>query len=628
MSVNNPSFVEWEEQIICHERGNRMIYFFLKDVTGDSILAVIGTERSVRHMTYEVSEEFMQLSGFEKSDNVCMKWRARREVVEWLTSLVSRHRVPYSDISNSPTIDLRQALGSLELSMTGSCARQPFSTDDMVVRKFRAQSSDIIWSGDACICAKQLKHYPAFCRNRTTIAVHSFVYIMAEEGSQYLGYLEDMYEDKKGLKKVKVRWFHHYKEVERVIPQLDSHPREVFITPHVQVISAECVDGPATVLTPKHYEKCVATGAPSSSPGIHICFRQFKNNKIKPFTLPKLSGYSNQAILSSIDGLLVTKQKVKCHKLNMEDEEEFAQDDPLRVGTKRKRSYKGYQGVEIGSGIGHSFPRNQLTECEPKLPKLKLRFSRRTTGIKIFEPKCPVSFKVDDKIELLCQDSGICGCWFRCKVLRASQKHLKVQYDDVQDADGCGNLEEWVPSARVAAPDMLGMRCSGRLTIRPSPPEDFTDLALEVGAPVDAWWSDGWWEGVITGVDTFGNDTWHVYFPGEDKVLQLHKKNFRPSRDWIWDRWVDIKAKPDILNLCENASPNLKLSVCSAMAKASRCGGSKLLETPKLEAVEEQQEIPDLTISDEVLERVEGRGDENGDNNANGDLGSDKDVNS
>lgn len=124
------------------------------------------------------------------------------------------------------------------------------------------------------------------------------------------------------------------------------------------------------------------------------------------------------------------------------------------------------------------------------------------------------------------------------------------------------------------------------------------------------------------------NDVTYFLIIGEDKVLQLHKKNFRPSRDWIWDRWVDIKAKPDILNLCENASPNLKLSVCSAMAKASRCGGSKLLETPKLEAVEEQQEIPDLTISDEVLERVEGRGDENGDNNANGDLGSDKDVNS
>jgi hypothetical protein len=58
------------------------------------------------------------------------------------------------------------------------------------------------------------------------------------------------------------------------------------------------------------------------------------------------------------------------------------------------------------------------------------------------------------------------------------------------------------------------MRCSGRLTIRPSPPEDFTDCKLEVGAAVDAWWSDGWWEGVITRVDISGNDTLHVYFPG------------------------------------------------------------------------------------------------------------------
>jgi len=37
---------------------------------------------------------------------------------------------------------------------------------------------------------------------------------------------------------------------------------------------------------------------------------------------------------------------------------------------------------------------------------------------------------------------------------------------------------------------------------------------LEVGAAVDAWWSDGWWEGVITGFDTSGNDAVHVYFPG------------------------------------------------------------------------------------------------------------------
>ncbi|XP_050288284.1 uncharacterized protein LOC126726910 isoform X2 [Quercus robur] len=636
MDVNDPSFVSWEEHIIRHERGNRVTHFYLKGVSGDVVLAVIGTERSVRHMTYVVSDDFIQFYDLERSVNVCRKWRARREVVEWLDSLVSRHRVPYSDISNTPT-DSRQALGSLEVSMAG---RKTCFPDHMVPRKLKVQNSDIVWSGVAWICAKQLKHYPAFDRNGTTIAVHSFVFIMGEEG-QYLGYLEDIYEDKKGLKKVKVRWFLHNKEVEDLIPQLNPHPREVFITPHVQVISAECIDGPATVLTPKHYEKFVSAVAPTS-PGIHMCFRQFRNNKIKPFTLPKLCGYSNQAILSSLDCSLVPKQKLKRHKLHVEDEEEFAHDDSVRVGSKRNRSHKEHQGPVTGSsGVRNSLPRNQLTKCEPNYPKLKLRFSRKMMGIKIVEPQvqCPVSFKVDEKIELLCQDSGIRGCWFRCKILQASEKRLKVHYNDVQDADESGNLEEWVLASRVAAPDKLGMRCSGRLTIRPRPPEDFTDCTLEVGAAVDAWWSDGWWEGVITGFDTSGNDAVHVYFPGEDKFLKLKRTNLRTSRDWVGNRWVDIKPKPDILSyLSENVSPSLKLSMCSTSAEASECGGSALLEpkvftTPKLEAVEEdKQASPNLAIHNDLLEKMKGVNfskqscsddeDEDGDNNNNGDLDS------
>lgn len=98
--MDNHSFVEWEEHIECHERGNRVVHFYLKDVSGGSVLAVVGTERSVRHMTYVVSDVFMALPGIKKFVNACTKWRARREVVEWLTSLVSRHRVPYSDISS------------------------------------------------------------------------------------------------------------------------------------------------------------------------------------------------------------------------------------------------------------------------------------------------------------------------------------------------------------------------------------------------------------------------------------------------------------------------------------------------------------------------------------------------
>lgn len=64
-------------------------------------------------------------------------------------------------------------------------------------------------------------------------------------------------------------------------------------------------------------------------------------------------------------------------------------------------------------------------------------------------------------------------------------------------------------------PDKLGMRHSGRPTIRLVPTnEEQGELAVEIGTAVDAWWSDGWWEGVVCGIDNSGDDSVQVYFPG------------------------------------------------------------------------------------------------------------------
>lgn len=593
MSENNYNFVGWEENIICQERGNRVVHFYLKEASGSLVLAVVGTERSIRHMMYVVSDEFVKAYGFLGSTNANTKWRSRREVVDWLQSMVSMNR-PVSDL---PMDDFTRDFEPLEESMTG-----PVGTclpHQMVVRKLKAQHSDIVWSGIAWICAKQLKHYPSFCRSGTTISVHSFVFIMAEDESHYLGYLEDMYEDKKGQKKVKVRWFHHNREVKGVILQLNPHPSEVFMTPHVQVISAECVNGLATILTLRHYEKYVATVPQSSQLTAHMCFRQFKNNKVKPFTLTKLRGYSNQAILSSLDEPLVPKQKGKNRKSHEEYKGALTFDDPLRVTAKRNRSCKGQDGFESGSGGRNSVPvfGNQIVKCQPSYPKLKLRFSRKKMGI-ASHIQSPLSFKVDEKVELLCQDSGIRGCWFRCKVVKASQKHLKVLYVDVQDVDGSGNLEEWVPNSRVATPDKLGMRCPSRLTIRPCPPKDTTiDYKFEIGAPADVWWSDGWWEGVTTGVGICGDDDLQVYLPGEDKFLTVQRENARISKDWVDNRWVNINGRPDILlYLSPDISSSMKPSICSTMVEASEHGSiasmqPKVLTTSRLEVVKEEQEL-------------------------------------
>lgn len=81
-------------------------------------------------------------------------------------------------------------------------------------------------------------------------------------------------------------------------------------------------------------------------------------------------------------------------------------------------------------------------------------------------------------------------------------------------------MQEWVAASRVAKPDKLKMRCFGRQTIRPWPPKEDTGYcSFEIGSAVDAWWCDGWWEGVVIGCIS-KPDKMQVYLPG-----MLHGKD-------------------------------------------------------------------------------------------------------
>ncbi|CAN1859858.1 Protein AGENET DOMAIN (AGD)-CONTAINING P1 [Linum perenne] len=581
MDVDSVKFVEWEEHIICHEKGSRVVHYYLKNALGESVLAVIGTERSIRHMIYAISNGFLELYGSSLSVNAAAKWRARREVVDWLTSMVSKES---GGVRNGSGINgYNNDLRSIE-AVTGLAPFNTYFPEHVAQRKLMVRKASIAWSGVALICAKQLKHYPSFTRNGTMIPVHSFVFVLAAEVEHYLGYLEDIYEDKKGKKKAKVRWFYLSEELNSLIPQLNPHPREVVITPHVQIISAECIDSSTTVLTPLHFEKYVAVVQPnSSSSAVHMCFRQIKNNKLKPFALTKLNGYSNQSIVASL-----AKQNGECSDLN-----KLTHDVPVRVDGKRKRTTKAQQGSQIGYS-----PTNVATDQPSTFPKLKFSLSRSIASGDFVAPRIPspVTFKVGEKIEFLCEDSGIRGCWFRCKVLETSKSRLKVQYIDVQDVETSCNLEEWVPATRSAAPDKLGIRCAGRQRVRPFPPKDLGKSTFEVGAPVDAWWCDGWWEGVVSAA---GKECLQVYLPGESKSLNVPQKQVRTSRDWIQNRWVDLNPKADILNYL---SSNIG---CNGKLKTPVRGDARNSEQKVVPVSSEQKEIlPSLAVSKEMLNLV------------------------
>ncbi|KAG9159842.1 hypothetical protein Leryth_007843 [Lithospermum erythrorhizon] len=378
-----------------------------------------------------------------------------------------------------------------------------------------------------------------------------FVYVMAEGDNRYVAYLEDMYEDKKCQKKVKVRWFHHNREVRGVVALQNPHPKEVFMTPHVQVISAECVDGPAVVLTRAHYEKC-STILPDDLLGkMQFCFRQFKSHRLKPFKLCKLRGYYDQPIFSYFNP-------------------EFFKDEEVTLG----------DGLKVGKTRSRSCSMHQLSEKEPLYQKLRydiygkrLDFQKHVGEYNLSGP----TFKVNDKIEFLCQDSGIRGCWFKCIILEVSRKHVKIQYDDLKDEDGFSSLEEWIPVCRLASPDKLGIRCSGRPTIRPARPCQQDGLAIMAGTPVDAWWCDGWWEGFVVGSINFSDtEGFQVYSPGENLLLHVAKSNLRVSRDWVGDQWVDIDINPDILAVV-SATISLDAKQSISSIKESNCPNSPLM---------------------------------------------------
>ncbi|XP_021719825.1 uncharacterized protein LOC110687479 [Chenopodium quinoa] len=532
MTNGEKGFVSWDERIISQEKGNRTVHYYLNDSVGDSVLAIQGTERSVRHMIYVVFDDFVNRYGSVCNVNSATKWRSRREVVDWLNKLVAKnqHLLPLSESYACAQPFQDRIRGSNGTLISHSPVTLP--------RKLKAQISDIVWNGEGWACSKKLMHYPSFIRTGITISVHSFVFVMAAEGNPYLGYLEDMYEDKKGQKKVKVRWFHRDEEVTSLVSQLDAHPREVFITPHVQVINAECIGGPASVLTPKHYEQCVAALPQSILCRVHLCFRQLKNDQIRPFTVSKLQGYRNQAVLSCINHILFSKKKTKEHSKRKRLDERKIGDIQLRGRSRAETS---------PSAIG-----SQKTKVVPSFSKLKIKLAGKTVKhgdfVESHHDEVSASFGINDDIELLSQDSGIRGCWFKCKVLEISRKRIKVQYDDLEDPEDFGKLQEWVASYRVAAPDKMGLRCSGRLTTRPRPPKDPDDCILEVGTAVEIWWHDGWWEGVIITANVCGTDHLQIYLPGDDRYVTTEKSLIRMAKDWVNGSWVTAKTCPDILS--------------------------------------------------------------------------------
>nr|CAB3481017.1 unnamed protein product [Digitaria exilis] len=498
-------WTQWEEVVMSNDRGRRLVHYYLRGDGEAKELAVVGRERSPRHMSYAVQGRFLRAlaaaagavapspsrspsaaaGGAGADGGGPRRWRSRREVVDWLSSLVSGCSYGYSTANRWSG----NSYDDNDINCT-----QVTSSKDVSSREI---SKDFTWLGSAWHCQQRLKHYKSFCRRGITISVHSFVYIMSEEMKRLIAYVEDLYEDANSYNMVKVRWFDKVDEIGGPLP-MDVDDREIFFSLGCQDLNVECIDGLAAVLSAEHYEK-FKNGTRYSLWQPYLCRRQIDDDEVKPFDVTELQGYWNQEVLRTMfNAASSLKVRFKVPKFG-----------PSSDGAlKRKRD-------AFDDGV------NQ----------------QKFLGDKHLYPGC--------QVEILSQDSGIRGCWFRCLILKRHNDKIKVRYLELQDVDETGNLEEWVMLTRVAKPDQLGIRFLGRPMVRPHVEESKASCFV-VGSIVDAWWHGGWWEGIVLRQADSGR--LQVYFPGEKRVAEFLEDDLRHSLEWIGNKWNPLKERKDITN--------------------------------------------------------------------------------
>lgn len=270
------------------------------------------------------------------------------------------------------------------------------------------------------------------------------MYVLAEEGERLVAHLDDMYEDSKGSKMVVVQWFHKFDEVGIVLPQ-HYRDREIFFSLCLQDLSIECIDGPANVLSPQHYE-LILNEAKRTQLEPFVCHRLFDNDEIKPFDITQIKGYWKQDLLRYMPSYSTLKHEPVDDGLEVER-------DPIGDAgnrPKKRLRWSEERDIYLQSASRKVDVDASLQNCDGSLNRTKdvmdmcslKGLPAAAVGKGSLEQKNAQHLSIGTQVEVLSQDSGIRGCWFRALIVKKHKEKVKVQYQDIMDAtDEAKNLE-------------------------------------------------------------------------------------------------------------------------------------------------------------------------------------------
>ncbi|CDY38603.1 BnaC06g30260D [Brassica napus] len=500
------SYCGWNERHVRNAKGKVEARYYLERKDGGVDLAVVGrVKSSSKRMSFRYA--------LMKNHSVLKKLGSLGSVEDvkgWLDSIVSGEMPHLADVP--ATTMTEQAAGGFNIrtSMSGKYQKPIHPT------------IDFSWMGSSWTCRKRRRHYPSFSRNGVKVSVNDFVYVLAEQNKRLVAYLEDLYEDSKGNKMVVVRWFHKTDEVGVVLSD-ETVDREIFFSLCLQDIKIECIDGLATVLSPQHYDKFLKLLMSVQLPPF-FCQKIYGDDGLKPYDITQLQGYWRQEML---------------RYLNVSNFKSGEGAQALGTDPATGASLIGCVGIR-------SKRRRSADECIASPDSVDVDASNASM---CKEEKDGYYIKKGSLVEVLSQDSGIRGCWLKALIVKKHKDKVKVQYQYIKDADDeSKKLEEWILASRVADSDQLGLRTAGRKIVRPvlKPSNEINVCAVGVGMPVDVWWCDGWWEGIV--VDKVSEEKFEVYLPGEKKMSSFHRSDLRQSMEWSADEWVHMNSRSDIVN--------------------------------------------------------------------------------
>lgn len=97
--------------------------------------------------------------------------------------------------------------------------------------------------------------------------------------------------------------------------------------------------------------------------------------------------------------------------------------------------------------------------------------------------------------------------------------------------------------------------------LRPLPPREKRDRDFKFSEEVDAYYNDGWWEGVVTGV--LPGDRYSVFFRATREQLEFGRSELRLHREWVYGNWVPpLPLEQEHEQQQQQASISKDLNVC------------------------------------------------------------------